>query len=209
MQKDKARKPWRRDWTLLPIIGLVAVGLIAFYATHRSQPNAVPAGPLPPPIAQAKLAGLQTTPAPWKAELDHLTERLQAIGFPTSGPMGMKMHFHPHLDVFVNGKHVEVPAGIGISSSFMSPLHTHDNSGVIHVEASHVQRFTLGQFLAVWGVAISKDALGGDRGPVTAYVDGKRSRTPPVRIQLTPHEEIALVVGRRPAAIPSHYSGGP
>lgn len=33
----------------------------------------------------------------------------------------------------------------------MSPLHTHDTSGTIHVESNSYRTYTLGQFLDIWG----------------------------------------------------------
>jgi sulfur carrier protein ThiS len=33
----------------------------------------------------------------------------------------------------------------------MSPLHTHDGTGTIHVESSVNRDYTLGEFLDVWG----------------------------------------------------------
>jgi hypothetical protein len=82
------------------------------------------------------------------------------------GPMGMKMvmHIHPQLSVKVNGQPIIVPENVGIDKSLwkdhsldkygmqgMSPLHTHDNSGTIHVESSIERDYTLGEFLDVWG----------------------------------------------------------
>jgi hypothetical protein len=32
----------------------------------------------------------------------------------------------------------------------MSPLHTHDNSGTVHVEANTMRDFTLREFLDIW-----------------------------------------------------------
>src|SRR5437762_7857123 len=47
-----------------------------------------------------------------------------------------------HLDIFVNGKHVTVPALVGIYANgdttqggFFVELHTHDSSGIMHLEA--------------------------------------------------------------------------
>ena len=37
----------------------------------------------------------------------------------------------------------------GMSS--MAPLHTHDDSGTIHVESNTIRNYTLGQFLDNWG----------------------------------------------------------
>jgi len=55
--------------------------------------------------------------------------RLDAIGVPARA--GLTRHVHQHLDVFVNGKRVVVPAEIGIGDRLLSPLHTHDASGVM------------------------------------------------------------------------------
>ncbi len=35
--------------------------------------------------------------------------------------------------------------------SGMAPLHTHDASGIIHVESSVKRNYTLGEFLNIWG----------------------------------------------------------
>jgi sulfur carrier protein ThiS len=92
-----------------------------------------------------------------------------------------KLHIHPHLDVLVNGNPVTLPANIGISQqlykdrslaqygamSGMAPLHTHDDSGTVHVESTVVRNYTLGEFLNIWG----KD-LGGGSKTVKVSVDG-------------------------------------
>jgi len=76
----------------------------------------------------------------------------------------MVMHIHPQLSVKVNGKAITVPEKIGIDNSLykdhsldrfgvqgISPLHTHDSKGTIHVESSVNRDYTLGEFLDVWG----------------------------------------------------------
>src|SRR4051794_39395730 len=46
-------------------------------------------------------------------------------------------HYHAHLDIFVNGFSYLVPAGIGIKPpDCIYWLHTHDISGIIHVESA-------------------------------------------------------------------------
>ena len=81
------------------------------------------------------------------------------------------MHFHPILTITVDGKPMTVPGQIGIDPaiwkdhsldqygmqamsdgmSSMAPLHTHDDSGTIHVESNTIRNYTLGQFLDNWG----------------------------------------------------------
>src|SRR5439155_474484 len=99
---------------------------------------------------------------------------------------GLAEHIHSHLDIYVNGSPVTVPAAIGIvdpvpdpdegiaSATFIySPLHTHDASGIIHVEASAPPlTMTLGQFFDVWQVRLGGGCLGATCGGLRAWVSG-------------------------------------
>ncbi len=82
------------------------------------------------------------------------------------GTMGTKMvmHIHPQITVSVNAQHIIVPENVGIDNTLwkdhsldkygmqgMSPLHTHDNSGTLHVESTVHRDYTLGEFANVWG----------------------------------------------------------
>jgi hypothetical protein len=96
-------------------------------------------------------------------------------------------HVHAHLDVFVNGRRVIVPAGIGInikdpevkvfllpdgSKSYsgiercaepcISPLHTHARSGVLHTESATPVPNRLGQFFTEWGVGLDRACVVGE-----------------------------------------------
>src|SRR5205823_14298698 len=67
-----------------------------------------------------------------------------------SSPPNPILHSFPtrrSSDLFVT-----IPANMGISSApkFISPLHTHDATGVVHVESPTIETFTLGQFFDVW-----------------------------------------------------------
>jgi hypothetical protein len=138
-------------------------------------------------------------------------------------------HVHAHLDVFVDGKPIVVPAGIGINiddpevqrfkdpdgsvayggikrcrKPCISPLHTHDVTGVIHTEAASPKPNTLGQFFTEWGVRLGGSCVGKHCGrePVAFYVDGKPYTKDPRAIELTDRKEIAIVIGTPPAEIP-------
>jgi hypothetical protein len=69
-------------------------------------------------------------------------------------------HIHQHLDLYVNGRHLTVPAliGINIQQRYLDPLHTHDPSGIIHIESPTTTDYTLGQFFAVWGLRLPATA---------------------------------------------------
>src|SRR6266704_3713431 len=99
----------------------------------------------------------------------------------------MVLHIHPQLSITVDGQRLTVPSQIGIDPSLwkdhsldqfgmqamsngmsgMAPLHTHDATGIIHVESSIIRNYTLGEFLNVWG---GLDTAG---KTVKASVDGK------------------------------------
>jgi hypothetical protein len=153
--------------------------------------------------------------APWGANSAHLRERLRALGLPALPVEGKALHTHEHLDLYLDGKHVAVPANVGIGSDprFFSPLHTHDRTGILHVESPTRTTYTLGQFFAVWGVRLNATCIGsycaGNGRALQAFVDGKRVAGNPAQIPLRRHEEIVLAFGtraERPKRIPSSYS---
>jgi hypothetical protein len=156
---------------------------------------------------------MQTGPAPWLPEIENLLSRLKAINLAALYEEGNALHIHQHLDILVNSKPVIVAAGIGINpvARFISPLHTHDVSGVIHVESDVMRDFTLGQFFDVWGVRLSKDCVGGycAKGTDTlrVFVNGKSISGDPRNLVLREHQEIAVVYGPTAAntPIPSTY----
>src|SRR5581483_6997689 len=88
--------------------------------------------------------------------------RLRAIGLPARGQEGTVLHTHQHLDIVVGRTLLPVPAGIGIDAhgAFITELHTHDTSGIIHVESPVRRTFTLGQFFDVWGLRFTRTCIG-------------------------------------------------
>jgi hypothetical protein len=167
-----------------------------------------------------KLPGVLKTPPPWPANAGKLQQRLRAIGLPALTAEGQVLHIHQHLDLFVDGKAVPVAPDIGIAAdqSFISPLHTHEPQpgdppdGIMHVESPTAERFSLGQFFAVWGVRLDGDCIGGACAgagrQLRAWVNGAAVEGDPTRIVLAEHEEIALAVGtpqQMPKKVPSSY----
>ena len=67
------------------------------------------------------------------------------------------LHWHPELAIYVKGMKQEIPANLGMGGVEM-PIHTHDSTGVIHLEMSGLIRkenITLNQFFKVWGKDIN------------------------------------------------------
>jgi len=111
----------------------------------------------------------------------------------------------------VNGKNYTVPALKGITNNCFYWLHTHDQSGIIHIE-SHVHRdFNLGQFFDLWNqkFAINSDInqTVADNKNLTAYVNGNMIKNGPhIRdIVLHSHDEITQIYGKSPNNIPKTF----
>jgi hypothetical protein len=160
------------------------------------------------PAAASGLAGVQDAPPPWTAgNEDGLEARLRTLGLPALTAEGQVLHIHQHLDVLVDGDPVEVPAGIGIDANqqFISELHTHDATGIMHVEAPKRDAFTLGQFFSVWGVPLSASQLGGlrtgDGKQLRVWVNGNAVSGDPAKVVLASHQEIVVAYGA-PSSMP-------
>jgi hypothetical protein len=149
----------------------------------------------------------------------------------------LKYHVHSHLDIFVNGTPVVVPAGIGIdianpavhsgtatdgspayggidppcAEPCISPLHTHYEDGILHTESKTAKPNTLGQFFVEWDVRLTPSCVGSfckPKTPIAIYVDGDRYTGDPRAIGLENLREIAVVIGSPPASIPSKFPSG-
>jgi hypothetical protein len=60
-------------------------------------------------------------------------------------------HNHTKLVVKIQNKTQNIPGGLGIiPNNCIFWLHTHDESGIIHIESPLNQTYTLGQFLNIW-----------------------------------------------------------
>jgi hypothetical protein len=113
------------------------------------------------------------------------------------------------MDIYVNGKPIKIPTGVGIyDGQFLTELHTHDSTGLLHVESPKKRTFDLGQFFAAWGVRLDKDCIGGYCRPDTPwkiYVDGAEYTGDPRELTLKKHQELAIVIGTPPKTVPSSY----
>ncbi len=100
-------------------------------------------------------ARTSTDAPPWPAPTD-LTARAEAAGLSNVWGQKLAEHVHTHLTILDGGEPVTVPGNIGHSdrAKFAAQIHTHDTSGIIHVESPTKDTFTLGQFFDEWGVSI-------------------------------------------------------
>lgn len=174
---------------------------------------ATPAGKQPVPASSQPGSGALQTAA---VTLPPLTDQggagqvIDGIACQTSEQLAY--HIHAHLALIVDGTLVPIPAGIGIApprtlqGNFVAGgrciywLHTHDTSGVLHIESPTTTTYTLGQFFAVWGEPITASQIATfsvtDQEPLHIFVDRNPYSGPPDQVPLTPHALITLEIGR-------------
>jgi hypothetical protein len=214
MEHTENRPPARRQvargasvWVgAIGVLGATAMGVLLTLNRPHSGRRAVPTTP-PPVVNTAALPGLETGPPPWPAERGNLRARLRVLGLPALSRAGTALHTHQHLDVFMDGRHVTVPAGIGIAEHFVSRIHTHDTSGLIHVESPTSRSFSLAEFFGVWGLRLTKNCLGStcDGAKLHLFVNGRRVVDPNLAL-LGRHGEIVVAFGLPPKPLPASYS---
>ena len=125
-------------------------------------------------------------------------------------------HHHVHLSMFVNGEQIALPRGTGMykpgSSQYIYHascfywLHTHDATGIIHMEPPNGNPFTLKQYFDLWGEPLSTNGFAGYTGAVSVYLNGQLqpAGTDPNSIVFSPFLEITLVIGTPPDWIPNY-----
>lgn len=164
---------------------------------------------------KTSLESLQTGPYPWSTEPATLKERLNVLSLPALTSEGTTLHTHQHLDLYLEGEKVTIPTDIGVNeqAGFLSPVHTHNETGIIHVESPTVQDFTLGQFFTVWGVRFNDQCLGGycsdEEKKLSLYLNGQQISDNYVNLKLEPKQEIVLIYGTASDSsipIPSSYN---
>lgn len=113
-------------------------------------------------------------------------------GMPCVSTMPSAYHVHSFVGIIINGRQLALPDGIGMNNpgadgtyygfpnwteyaSCYYYIHTHDASGVLHVESPQSVSlsssiYTLGNAFDVWGMTLSSTQIGPYTGTVRAYV---------------------------------------
>lgn len=68
-------------------------------------------------------------------------------------------HIHPKLEIEILGEQLAIPVNIGISQQGMKVIHTHDGSGILHVESPVVHQFYLKDFFTIWGQTFNSQCI--------------------------------------------------
>jgi hypothetical protein len=111
-------------------------------------------------------------------------------------------HVHAHLAILVRGRAVAGPpanTGIHIEHLCLYWLHTHDSTGIIHIEAPRRISPTLGQFFDIWGQPLSRQRVAthlvGAGQALRVFVGPTLYRGNPRAIKLYEHTKVTLEIG--------------
>ncbi len=117
-------------------------------------------------------------------------------------------HIHAHVAIIKNGEMLAIPPAIGLTGCTYE-MHTHDASGVVHIETDTTRSFLLHQFFSLWGMPLSRSNVANITDlPVTVYINdanGLALYSGEIGdIELTAHREITILLGTVPNEIPSY-----
>ena len=114
-------------------------------------------------------------------------------------------HFHPTVRVVVEGKPIPIPVNVGSGTGgAMAPIHLHEGDEKLHAEGVVEGRFTLGQFMSVWGVELTPTRLGpyreDSRRKVTVMVKPKGKEKfdevrDPASLEMKEGDEVYVIYG--------------
>jgi hypothetical protein len=205
--------------THVPALAAVAAAA-ALAVTGCSSPTrtASPPAATTAPASSSPVAGPQAPPSAgtWGAPAD-ASAAVKAAGLPMLGEEKLAVHYHAHVDVIVNGQHIPVPADLGVDEArhLISPLHTHDGTGVVHIESATDVPFTLGQLFMEWGQPLQAERVGpvsiGAGQALRVYRNGQPVTSDPGALRLGAHDEIVVWVGPadQQPQVPSSYAFPP
>jgi hypothetical protein len=177
--------------------------------TPPPPPTTPPGDPSPPPV-QITLAPTTTSVDSadsfsqpyWPAWNRTGTTVYDGVGCAST----VNYHIHAMLSIYKDGVRLALPSNIGRNSSCDYGMHTHNGTGVVHIETSVPTLYTLGQFFAEWGQPLSTSAIAGLPGKPTFYIIENQKITPftgdPQTIALNAHREVLVITGTPPAQVP-------
>ncbi|HEV2238188.1 MAG TPA: hypothetical protein VGR57_16120 [Ktedonobacterales bacterium] len=150
-ERRRARERARRiqQYRRLGIIGgtVIVVGLLSLL------------------VARSIIGGSRPTTTTLQAATGQTVDNISC----TTGEQ-LTVHYHADLQIYVNGQVQAIPAGVGIvlpdgtqsahltsngQTACIYSLHTHDNSGIVHIESPDNRSYTLGNLFDIWGQHLS------------------------------------------------------
>ena len=93
----------------------------------------------------------------------------------------------------------EEVAGGKMATGYVAAIHTHDDTGLVHVHSPDVRPYTLGQLFDVWGVSLTEERIGcycvGGGRKLTVEADGEVVTGDARELQLQDRQRISIAYG--------------
>lgn len=137
-------------WTVFTALALAA--LLALYAQDQgffeseSEQSSPTESETSPPVVNASANQTSTADSPDPLALECLDHS------------GLARHDHVTLQIFIDGNPYTIESAIGIQTdvcngneNYMHTIHTHDDTGKLHVELNEAGNISLGVFFDIWG----------------------------------------------------------
>ena len=156
--------------------------------TATPQPTPTP-GPTPKGIAMSpgEIVGEDNLFTPPDADTASGGQSQTVDGIPCNPTMFNNYHVHVYVGLYVNGKQVAIPDQIGMfqpgppqdgytdTATCFYYVHTHDASGLIHLESPEsadvsASLFTLQNLFDVWGMNVGPNNFGPFTGAVRIFI---------------------------------------
>jgi hypothetical protein len=184
-------------------------------STHAGPSSSTPAASAPPAPDQLPIPAGRGPRYRFPAVPPAIARRAPVAGLrcATTHPSAYGIH----LELYAQRLVVPIPAGIGVAppqrrrgayvlgGACSYALRTFEPTGVVVVDRLAGGRVPLlGGLFAVWGQPLSRGRVAGFRGPVAAFVDGRRWAGMPYSIPLLRHAEIVLQIGGELPAHPTY-----
>jgi len=210
--RQRATWPWALALTVVIVGGIVGVVASSGSNSTSSTSSSSNSGSPGPALATV-------------ASFDNNSPGTTVDGIKCTTNEQLAYHVHAHLAIFVNGKPVGIPMGVGIApprqtqagatgdfvvaGTCFYELHAHTADGVIHIESpTPGKTYTLGNYFDIWHQPLSTNQIGPDHGTVIAYVNGQRFTGNPRNISLGAHVVIQLDVGKNVPPKPYTFASG-
>ena len=137
-------------WSVFTALALAA--LLVLYAQDQgffeteSEQSSPSENETAPPVVNSSLNQTSTADSPDPLALECLDHS------------GLARHDHVTLQIFIDGSPYTIESAIGIQTdicngneNYMHTIHTHDDTGRLHVELNEAGNISLGVFFDIWG----------------------------------------------------------
>lgn len=107
-------------------------------------------------------------------------------------------HYHLEIEIKQDDKKIPIPPNVGINGECIHPLHTHDETGLVHIDYPRKIQVTLGDFFDVMGIIFKDDQVGNikqyDGYNIEVFVNNKKIPGDYRNIILKDKEDIGIVI---------------